>query len=99
MDAREVKAWEMTGDQRVSFRDGAWHVHSQTTSRYYRVNPSPAAPACECEDFALRAQPCKHKRHLARTWWAKPRHVFEAPQEQRRPGGTGRPTEPAAARA
>ena len=56
MEAREVKARELTGDARISFRDGAWHVHSQTTSRYYRVNPSPTAPACECEDFALRAQ-------------------------------------------
>jgi transposase len=60
MDAREVKACEMTGDARIAFRDGAWHVHSQTTSRYYRVNPSAVAPTCECEDFALRNKPCKH---------------------------------------
>ncbi len=60
MDAREVKACEMTGDARISFRDGSWHVHSQSASRFYRVNPSPTAPACECEDFALRAKPCKH---------------------------------------
>ena len=60
MDSREAKACEMTGDARISFRDGAWQVHSQTTSRYYRVNPSPTAPACECEDFALRAKACKH---------------------------------------
>ena len=60
MNSREVKACEMTGDSRISFRDGAWHVHSQTTSRYYRVNPSPAAASCECEDFALRGKPCKH---------------------------------------
>lgn len=60
MEPREVKAQELTGDHRIAFRDGAWHVHSQTTSRYYRVNPSPSAPACECEDFAPRAKPCKH---------------------------------------
>jgi transposase len=60
MEAREVKAQEMSGDGRIAFRDGAWHVHSQTTSRYYRVNPSPTAASCECEDFALRAKPCKH---------------------------------------
>jgi len=60
MDAREVKALEMTGDGRISFHAGAWHVHSQTTSRYYKVNPSPSAAACECDDFALRAAPCKH---------------------------------------
>ena len=60
MDTREAKACEMTGDSQVSFRAGAWRVHSQTESRYYKVNPSPAAPACENADFALRAQPCKH---------------------------------------
>jgi transposase len=60
MDSREVKAWEMTGDARISFRDGAWHVHSQSASRFYKVNPSATAPSCECEDFALRGQPCKH---------------------------------------
>ena len=60
MDSRVVKAWEMTGDSRISFRDGSWHVHSQSTNRFYKVNPSPTAPACECEDFALRGKPCKH---------------------------------------
>jgi transposase len=64
MDAREVKACEMTGDARIAFRDGAWQVHSQTASRYYKVNPSPTGPACECDDFALNGsgtgKPCKH---------------------------------------
>ena len=60
MDVREVKACEMSGDSRIAFRDGAWHVHSQSASRFYKVNPSPTAPACECEDFALRGKPCKH---------------------------------------
>ena len=64
MDSREVKACEMTGDQRIRFADGAWQVHSQTASRYYQVNPSPTAPACECDDFALHGsgtgKPCKH---------------------------------------
>ena len=64
MESREVKACEMTGDSRIAFKDGAWHVHSQTTSRYYKVNPSPTAPACECDDFALHGsgtgKACKH---------------------------------------
>lgn len=60
MDNREVKAWEMTGDARISFRDGSWHVHSQSANRFYKVNPSATSPACECEDFALRGKPCKH---------------------------------------
>ena len=59
MDAREVKAQEMTGNAQIRFAGGCWEVHSQTTSRYYKVNPSPAAPSCECEDFAL-PKPCKH---------------------------------------
>ena len=60
MDNREVKALEITGDVRISFAAGAWHVHSQTGNGCYKVNPSPTAPACECEDFALRREPCKH---------------------------------------
>ena len=60
METREVKALELTGDARISFRDGSWHVHSQSANRFYRVNPSATMPACECEDFALRGKPCKH---------------------------------------
>jgi transposase len=55
-----VKALEMTGDVRISFQAGAWQVHSQTENRYYKVNPSATAAACECEDFQLRGQACKH---------------------------------------
>ena len=54
MDNRDVKASEMTGDPRISFADGAWRVHSQTENKFYRVNPSPSAAFCECEDFQLR---------------------------------------------
>ena len=60
MDVRAVKATEISADMRISFADGSWRVHSQTASRFYKVNPSPSAPACECDDFGLRAQPCKH---------------------------------------
>ena len=45
----------MTGDARIRFAGGCWEVHSQTTSHFYKVNPSPTAASCECEDFALRA--------------------------------------------
>ena len=55
MDTREVKAWEMTGDARISFRDGSWHVHSQTTSRYYQVNPSPTAAGVRVRGLRLCA--------------------------------------------
>ena len=60
MELRDVKAQELTGDARISFRDGSWHVHSQSANRFYRVSPSATAPACECEDFGLRGKPCKH---------------------------------------
>jgi hypothetical protein len=56
MDTREVKAWEMTGDARISFAAGSWHVQSQTSSLRYKVNPSAVAPSCSCEDFQLRGQ-------------------------------------------
>jgi hypothetical protein len=35
MDSREVKALEITGDVRISFTAGAWHVQSQTSSMRY----------------------------------------------------------------
>jgi transposase len=60
MDLRTVKATEISADMRISFADGSWRVHSQTASRYYKVNPNPSALSCECDDFALRAEPCKH---------------------------------------
>jgi transposase len=61
MDARNVKALELTGDMRISFKDGVWLVPSQTSaSTRYKVNPSLAAPSCTCDDFQLRQLPCKH---------------------------------------
>jgi transposase len=59
MDAREQKAVEISADLRISFSAGAWHVHSQTTSARYTVNPG-LFPSCGCEDFQLRGQACKH---------------------------------------
>jgi transposase len=61
MEAREVKAVEVTGDPRILFKNGVWSVPSQANgSVRYKVNPSLTAPSCDCDDFALRAQPCKH---------------------------------------
>lgn len=62
---REVKSLEITGDPRVTYKDGVWSVPSQTTSgKRYAVNPSQANPSCTCDDFALRGQPCKHIQAL-----------------------------------
>jgi hypothetical protein len=61
MNIRDVKAVKLTGDMRISFKDGEWLVPSQTSaSTRYTVNPSLAAPSCTCDDFRLRQQPCKH---------------------------------------
>jgi len=61
MDARETKAVKLTGDMRITFKDGEWLVPSQSSpSTRYKVNPSAANPSCECEDWQLRRLPCKH---------------------------------------
>jgi hypothetical protein len=60
MGARTTKAWERTGDVRISFVNGSWHVHSQANAGRYAVNPSSTALYCACEDYQLRGQPCKH---------------------------------------
>jgi transposase len=62
MDARDVKALELTGNSRISFVGGAWVVPSQSGNGRHAVDPSPTAPSCTCEDFQLRGpvRPCKH---------------------------------------
>jgi hypothetical protein len=59
VDLRELKALELAARARIIFVDGFWLVPSQTApSASYRVRIDP--PSCECEDFALRQQSCKH---------------------------------------
>jgi transposase len=58
MDTREAKALEIAARMRLEYRDGAWHVPSQSGGGVYRVTLRPES--CACEDFALRAQACKH---------------------------------------
>jgi transposase len=60
MDARDVKALELTGNTRICYVAGNWLVPSQSSAARHKVNPSQAAPSCTCEDFHLRGQPCKH---------------------------------------
>jgi transposase len=60
MDLRELKALEIAARARITYDGGAWIVPSQASSGVnYRVAIG-AEPTCECEDFALRKQPCKH---------------------------------------
>ncbi len=60
MDMRELKALEIAARSRITCTNGVWQVPSQTTpGAKYRVTIG-AEPSCECEDFSLRRQPCKH---------------------------------------
>jgi hypothetical protein len=64
MDLRELKGLEIAAVSRVVWKDGAWHVPSQSGRGKYRVTLYPAV-SCSCEDFQLTQQPCKHV-HAAR---------------------------------
>ena len=59
MDMRELKALELAARSRIAFDGKAWSVPSQNSATVrYIVTLKP--PACTCEDYALRLQPCKH---------------------------------------
>jgi len=58
MDLRELKGLEIAARSRIVFEAGAWLVPSQSGTSKYRVTLNP--DICQCEDFTLRAQPCKH---------------------------------------
>ena len=92
MDAREVKALEITGDMRISFAAGCWCVHSQTSGRVYKVNPSPTAPACECEDFALRQSRASTSSPSGCCLTASKRASRTRPLNKSRPPSRERPT-------
>lgn len=59
MEIRELKAWEIAARVKITFDGEAWLVPSQTTGKKYRVSIG-SEPSCQCEDFALRREPCKH---------------------------------------
>jgi transposase len=59
VEMRELKALEIAARSRITFDGEAWSVPSQTTTKKYRVDIG-SEPSCQCDDFALRQQPCKH---------------------------------------
>ena len=59
MDLRELKGLEIAARCRIVFDGGMWLVPSQSGSGTYRVTLQPEV-SCQCEDFQLRRQPCKH---------------------------------------
>lgn len=45
----------------IKCKDGAWLVPSQSQDgTRYTVNASEGSPSCNCPDFEIRGQPCKH---------------------------------------
>src|SRR5262245_50295246 len=61
MEMRELKALELAARAKIIPADnGTWLVPSQSTGGAYKVVTWPGAESCECEDFQLRSQPCKH---------------------------------------
>jgi transposase len=58
VDLRELKGLEIAARKCLTFKDGVWHVPSQSGSGTYKVTLVPES--CTCEDFGLRAQACKH---------------------------------------
>jgi transposase len=65
MDMRELKGLEIAARCKVEFKGDAWIVPSQSGQGKYRITLSPEGDRCECDDFQLRQQPCKHI-HAAR---------------------------------
>ena len=64
MDLHELKGLELAARTRIVWKDGTWHVPSQSGNGKYRVTLKPAV-SCQCDDFALPQKPCKHV-HAAR---------------------------------
>jgi transposase len=60
MDMRELKGLEIAARCRIEYKDGAWLVPSQSGNGKYRVTLGSDGARCECEDFQLRLQECKH---------------------------------------
>jgi transposase len=59
VDLRELKALEIAARSKFTFVDGACTVPSQSGNGSYCVTLGDE-PTCQCDDFGLRRQPCKH---------------------------------------
>jgi hypothetical protein len=55
---RELKGLEIAARCRIRHKGNAWLVPSQSGQGTYRVSLEPLS--CECDDFQLTFQPCKH---------------------------------------
>jgi transposase len=60
MDLRQLKGLEIAARHQIRCVDGAWLVPSQSSpGTRYRVTLGDHL-GCDCDDFQLRQQPCKH---------------------------------------
>jgi transposase len=57
---RKQKGWEIARAGKLRHKGDLWFVPSQSSGRKYRVLLNPKAPRCNCPDFELSGQPCKH---------------------------------------
>ena len=87
MDLRELKALELAARANITFAHGFWLVPSQTSlSTSYRVTLAP--PSCECDDFQLRQQPCKHiiaARRVCERLGGEPAPALDTDEVPRKP--------------
>ena len=60
MDLRQLRGMELAETRTIRKRDGWWWVPSQTGSKLYRVQLTKKFATCECPDFELRGEACKH---------------------------------------
>jgi transposase len=57
---RELKGMEIAARMRISFKDGVWNVPSQSGNGIYKVCLEAEVATCNCEDWILRKEDCKH---------------------------------------
>src|SRR5688500_14955311 len=61
MDARQERGLVIAATARLDKRgSGLWWVPSQSGNGRYTVDPRSERPTCDCPDFELRGQKCKH---------------------------------------
>ena len=78
MNPREQRGLELAKAAKIHRTDRAWYVPSQNGRGHYSVKLG-ASPCCNCPDYELRAQKCKHifaVEHFTKT---------EAKQEKPKP--------------
>jgi transposase len=67
MDARREKAHELADRAKIRFADGCYYVPSQSGGGTYTVILDKSGALCDCDDWELRGEPCKHIM-AARLW-------------------------------